>query len=41
MQAVWEAYAGAMTDAGFDGNTLLYVASGLQSYGAIKGMITQ
>ena len=37
MQAVWDAYMAAMQRARFDKHTPLYVASGLLSYGDLKG----
>lgn len=39
MQVLWEGYAAAMQEAGFDDQTPLYAASGLLTYGATQGTL--
>ena len=39
VQVLWEGYAAAMQEAGFDDQTPLYAASGLLTYGATQGML--
>ena len=37
LQVVWHGYVQAMRQAGFSGDLVLYVASGLLTYGANEG----
>ena len=39
LQVLWEGYAAAMQQAGFDNQTPLYAASGLLTYGATQGKL--
>ena len=39
MQVLWEGYAAAMQEAGFNDQTPLFAASGLLTYGATQGTL--